>query len=283
MNGLLTTFASTLKVDIAPAGTFHIGGVAISNSVLYGWIGAVLMIIFFIWVARRITVNPKGGIIQYVEVIADFMVGTVEGAFEDKQRAQKYILYFIPLFFFILFNNLLGLIPGAGYAITYHGNDFLRPFTADFNATLAMGVVTMALVYISSIREIGVKEYFGHFFVGSLKNPFYWFLGIIEMITDLTRVISLSLRLFLNISIVGIIVVVFAWLGHVLAPLTATPFYFLDLFDDVLQAFIFVLLGTMYIAIAVNHVSEHRSDTSLTEGGIPETMDAKPGRTGGVA
>lgn len=274
--------ASALKVEIAPTTTLHIGGVAISDSVLLGWISTVIMVVLFIWIAHRITVKPKGGLIQYIEVITDFMVGTVVDAFEDKQRAQKYVLYFIPLFFFILFNNLFGLIPGVGQAISLHGSDLFRPFTADFNATLAMAVVTMLLVYVSSIREVGIKQYLGHFFVGSLKNPFYWFLGIIEMITDITRVISLSLRLFLNISIVGIIVVVFAWLGHVLAPLTATPFYFLDMFDDVLQAFIFVLLGTMYIAIAVNHVSQH-SDDSLTEGEIPETMDPKPERTGGVA
>jgi hypothetical protein len=74
--------------------------------------------------------------------------------------------------------------------------------------------------------------------------------------------------------------VVFAWLGHALAPATATPFYFLDLFDDMLQAFIFVLLATMYIAIAVNHVTEHKQ-AGLTEGAIPETMDAKPGGASG--
>jgi F-type H+-transporting ATPase subunit a len=276
MTGFLTQFAaSQLKIDIAPSGLFHIGGLTITDSILYGWIATAIIVMLFIWVARRATVSPKGGIIQYVEAVADFIVGTVEGAFEEKQRAQKYILYFVTLFFFLLANNLLGLIPGVGDSINYHGNALLRPFTADFNATLAMAVVTMGLVYVNSIREAGIKDYLAHFFVGSAKNPFYLFLGLIEMITDLTRVISLSLRLFLNISIVAIIVVVFAWLGHVLAPLTATPFFFLDLFDDILQAFIFVLLGTMYVAIAVNHVSEHRRD-NLTEGAKPETMDAKP-------
>jgi len=283
MPGVLGKFAaSALNVYIAPSGVFHIGSVSISNSILFGWISTLVIVVVFIWVARHITVKPKGGIIQYIEVAADYMVGTIEGAFEEKKRAQKYILYFITLFFFILANNLLGLIPGVGESIKYSGSPLLRPFTADLNATLAMGVITMGLVYGSSVRELGIKNYFKHFFVGSLKNPFYVFLGLIEMITDVTRVISLSLRLFLNISIVGIIVVVFAWLGHVIAPLTATPFYFLDIFDDVLQAFIFVLLGTMYIAIAVNHASEHKED-GLTEEGIPETMNATPDKVSGSA
>ena len=261
------------QVHIAPASVFNIGPIAITNSILYGWIGAVVMIILFIWIARRISVKPRGGIIQFIEVIAEYIGGTVESAFDDKARAQKYLLYFVPLFFFILFNNLIGLIPGVGESLTSNGNALLRPLTADFNATLAMAVITMGIVYSSSIKEIGIKAYLSHFFVGSLKNPLYIFLGLIEMITDLTRVISLSLRLFLNISIVEIIVVVFAWLGHALAPVSAAPFYLLDLFDAVLQAFIFVLLGTMYLAIAVNHGSAHAKH-DLTEEGLPERMNA---------
>lgn len=281
MMGFFTKFAaSTLNVHIAPSGVFHIGNIAITDSILYGWIATAIMVALLIWVARRATIKPKGGIIQYVEVIADFIVGTVRDAFDEKQRAQKYVLYFVTLFFFILINDLMGLVPVVGDALSYNGHALLRPFTADFNATLAMAVVTMVLVYVSSVREVGLKNYLGHFFMGSIKNPFYLFLGLIEIITDLTRVISLSLRLFLNISIVALIVVVFAWLGHILAPLTATPFFFLDLFDDILQAFIFVLLGVMYLAIAVNHVTEHRQ-SSLTEDSVPETMDAKPAETGG--
>jgi F-type H+-transporting ATPase subunit a len=275
MIGILTTFASSAPaVHIAPQTVFSIGGLNITNSILFGWISLVIMCVLFIWVARRTTVKPKGGIFQYIEVIADFITGTVEGAFEETERAQKYILYFITIFFFILVNNLIGLVPGVGEPLVSHGNALFRPFTADFNSTFAIAAVTMGLVYISSIRELGIRKYVSHFFVGSIKNPLYLFIGIIEIITDLTRVVSLSLRLFLNVAIGEIIIVVFAWLGHIIAPITATPFFFLDLFDDLLQAFIFVLLGAMYIAIAVNHGAEH-SDNSLTEGNIPETMEAK--------
>ncbi|HEX5447943.1 MAG TPA: F0F1 ATP synthase subunit A [Candidatus Saccharimonadales bacterium] len=264
--GFLTNFgASVPEVHIAPQTVFHLGPVAITNSILYGWISAVIMVAVFIIAARRITVHPKGGFIQFVEVVADYMSETVKDAFENKERSYKYILYFVTIFFFMLANNLLGIIPGVGESVTSHGNSLLRPFTADFNATLAMAVVTMLLVYVSSLREVGLKAYLGHFFMGSIKNPLYLFIGLIEMVTDLVRVISLSLRLFLNVAIVEAIVVVFAYLGHIIAPVTATPFYFLDIFDDILQAFIFALLGVMYLATAVNHVDEHRRAESLTE------------------
>jgi F-type H+-transporting ATPase subunit a len=272
MTGMFTTFASSAPVvHIAPQTVFSIGGLNITNSILFGWISAVIICVLFIWVARKITVKPKAGIIQYIEVAADFIGDTVQGAFDDSERAQKYILYFITVFFFILVNNLIGLVPGVGAPILSHGNDLFRPFTADLNSTLAMAAVTMGLVYVSSVRELGIRKYVSHFFVGSIKNPLYLFIGIIEIITDLTRIVSLSLRLFLNVAIGEIIIVVFSWLGHIIAPVTAAPFFFTDLFDDLLQAFIFVLLGAMYIAIAVNHGSEHEAN-SLTEGKIPETM-----------
>jgi F-type H+-transporting ATPase subunit a len=264
---ILTNFrlGGVPEVHIAPQTVLHLGPVAITNSILYGWISVVVLTIFFIVVARRISIHPKGGFIQFVEIVADFMADTVKDAFSNKERSYKYVLYFVTVFFFLLANNLLGIIPGVGESVTSHGNALLRPMTADFNATLAMAVITMGLVYISSLREVGLKNYLSHFFMGSIKNPLYLFIGLIEMLTDMVRVISLSLRLFLNIAIVEAIVVVFAYLGHFIAPLTATPFYFLDVFDDILQAFIFALLGVMYLSTAVNHVDEHHRAESLTE------------------
>jgi F-type H+-transporting ATPase subunit a len=210
----------------------------------------------FVWVARRMTIHPKGGFIQFVEIVAEFIEGTIKDAFEDHSRAHKYVPFFMTVFFFVLVNNLSGLIPGIGQPVTLHGADLLRSATSDFNLTIAMAAIMMVLVYVSSVREVGVKAYFGHFFMGSIKNPLYIFIALIEMITDITRVISLSLRLFLNVAVAELIIVVFAWLGSYLAPVAAVPFYFLAVFDGMLQAYIFALLGVMYLAIAVNEAGE---------------------------
>ena len=219
--------------------------------------------------------KQKGGLIQVVEAGVDFITNLVEGAFDDKERGRKYVPYFVTLFFFILLNNWLGLVPGVGEAITIHGSPLLRPFTGDWDATLAAAVITMGLVYGASIRAAGFKKYIQHFFIGSPLNPMYLFLGIIEMFTDLTRVVSLSIRLFLNITIGEIVIAVFSYLGHTIAsPITATPFTLIELFVGALQAYIFVILSVMYLAIAVNHVTGHHED--LTEEGLPETMGLTP-------
>ena len=269
----LLAAASGPTVHIAPLGLFHIGGYTITNSILYGWIGALVICTLLIGVARRVTVKPKGGLVQFIEVGVDFITNLVEGAFDDKKIGRKYVPFFVTLFFFILFNNWLGLLPIVGEGIKWGGNPLFRPFTADLDGTLAMAAITMLLVYGASIRESGgLRRYLRHFFVGSPANPLYLVIGLLEMFTDLTRVLSLSLRLFLNITIGEIVIGVFAYLGHVVAPLTALPFTLIELFICALQAYIFTILSTMYLAIAVNHAGEHAGDVDLTEDDVPETM-----------
>jgi F-type H+-transporting ATPase subunit a len=131
----------------------------------------------------------------------------------------------------------------------------------------------MIFVYFSSIKESGgLIKYFRHFFVGSPANPLYFAIGLLEMLTDLTRVISLSLRLFLNITIGEIVIAVFSYLGHIAAPVTALPFTLLEILVGALQAYIFTILAVMYLAIAVNHAEEHAADQDLTEDDVPETI-----------
>ncbi len=263
-------------VHVAPAPILEVGGFTITNSILYGWIATVIIAVFLIAVARRVTVKPQAGAMQLIEAGADFITGLVENSFTNKAKGRRYVPYFVTLFFFILLSNWLGLLPLVGDAFTRGDHPIFRPFTADLNGTLAAGIVTMLVVYSASIRESGgFIKYIKHFFLGSPLNPLYLIIGILEMFTDLTRVLSLSLRLFLNVTIGEIVIAVFAYLGHFLAPLTALPFTLIELFVGALQAYIFTVLSIMYLAIAVNHADEHHADgdQGLTHDEVPETMN----------
>lgn len=263
------------SVHVAPGAVWQIGGLIITNSILYGWICAVFICVLLIWVARQVTVKPKGGIIQYVEVLVEFITDLVEGAFDDIKVGRKYVGYFVTIFFFIILNNWLGLLPIVGEGFSSGSHPLLRPFTGDLNGTLAMGLVTMLVVYVASIRESGgVIKYLRHFFVGNPLNPLFLIVALLEIITDLTRVISLSLRLFLNITIGEILIAVFSYLGHFLAPLTALPFTLLEIAVAALQAYIFTVLATTYLAIPANAAKEH---DDLTEGKVPETIEVSNG------
>lgn len=262
------------SVHVAPAGVFEIGGWTITNSILYGWVCAIAIGVFLLWVARRVTVKPKGGVTQSVELVVDFIYNLVVNAFDDKKIGRKYVPFFMTMFFIILLNNWLGLLPIVGEGFTADGKPIFRPFTGDLNATFALGLVTMVFVYGASIKEAGGPfRYLRHFFIGSPLNPLYFLIGLIELFTDLTRVLSLSLRLFLNITIGEIVIAVFAYLGSVAAPLTALPFTILEFGVGALQAYIFTILATMYLAIAVNSSQAHSQEhEDLTDVGPAETM-----------
>ena len=266
------------SVHVAPAGVFNLGGLVITNSILYGWICTIAIIVLLIIVAQRVTVKPQGGFIQFIEAGAEFITSLVVNTFDDKQRGRKYVPFFVTLFFFLLLSNWLGLLPGVGEALHVGETPLLRPFTADLNGTLAAGIITMAVVYTASIRESGgFIRYMRHFFVGNPLNPLYFVIGLLEMITDMTRVLSLSLRLFLNVTIGEIVIAVFSYLGHVAAPLAAMPFTLVELFVGALQAYIFTVLSLMYLAIAVNHAHQP-GHQDLTEEQVPETMGLQPGK-----
>jgi F-type H+-transporting ATPase subunit a len=137
----------------------------------------------------------------------------------------------------------------------------------------------MVVVYIASIKEVGgFRKYIKHFFMGSPLNPLYLVIGLIEMMTDLTRALSLALRLFLNVTIGEIVISVFAFLGgivfpgHLLSPIAAVPFTLLELGVGALQAYIFVILGVNYLAISVNSAHAHNEHDDLTEDAPPETI-----------
>lgn len=285
ISGFLGRFAATGSgptVHVAPAGVFDIGGFTITNSILYGWLCVIAISTFLIWVARHVTVKPQGGVIQFVEAGVEFVRDLVENAFDDKKIGRKYAPYFVTVFFFIILNNWLGLLPIVGEGFHSGENPLLRPFTGDLNGTLAIGIFTMLTVYVASIRESGGPiKYLRHFFIGSPLNPLYFVIGLLEMFTDLTRVLSLSLRLFLNITIGEIVISVFSYLGHFGASLTALPFTLLEVLVAALQAYIFTVLATMYLAIAVNHTSAHPEEEDLTEDDVPETMVPQATAQGG--
>lgn len=274
ISGLLSRFAIDPVIHITPLTVFTFKGFGITNSMLYGVACALLIMIVLITVARRMTLKPKGGLTQVVEVGTDFITDLLKSSLNSEEKAVKYAPYFVAIFFFILFSNWLGLLPIVGEAFRGHGEPLLRPFTADLNGTLAAATVTWVLVQFFAIRESGILKHMRHYFNGSFKNPITLLLGIFEIFSDFTRIASLALRLFLNVAIGEIIIAVFSALGGVAGSITALPFTILELLVGALQAYIFVMLSIMYLAVAVNH-GGHEDEDHLT---VDEVVRAETGK-----
>lgn len=241
------------SVHIAPAGLFEIGGHTITNSMLFAWVCSLIIIVLLVSVAKKMTLRPKAGFTQLVEIGTDFITKVLEGAMGDHDKAIKYAPYFVTIFFFIALSNILGLLPGVGEAFTYNGAPAFRAFTADLNGTFAAAVISMVMIQYFAIRESGFVKHLRHYFVGKLWNPLTYLIGVYEVLNELVRVFSLALRLFLNVAIGEIIISVFAYLGKFAAPLTSFPFLFLELGVALLQAYIFVMLSVTYLSLAISH------------------------------
>lgn len=260
---LVTRFAAESSgpaVHITPGTVTEIGGITITNSILYGWISSLVLVVLFILTARRVGLHPKKGFSQILEIGSDFITNQMTAALGSRKKALQYAPYFVTFFFFIMFSNWLGLLPGVGEALTINESPVFRPFTADLNGTLAAAAVIMTLVQYFAIKESGLLKHLSHYFNGSFKNPLTIFLGVFEMLSELIRVFSLALRLFLNVTIGEVIIAVFSYLGSFAAPITALPFVLLELAVGGLQAYIFVMLSMTYLSVAIKHGAEHEAE-----------------------
>lgn len=240
-------------VHIAPGGLFELGGYTITNSMLFMWICSMIIFIALAVTAKRMTLQPKKGFTQFIEIGTEFIMSMLQGSLGSRAKAVKYAPYFVTIFFFIVFTNIMGLLPGVGEAVTVGENPLFRAFTADLNGTLAVAVIAMILIQYFAMRESGFIKHLRHYFAGKLWNPLTYVIGFYEVLNELIRVFSLALRLFLNVAIGEIIIAVFSYLGKFAAPLTSLPFLVLELGVALLQAYIFVMLSVTYLSLAIHH------------------------------
>lgn len=260
---MLSLFAAEeLHISIAPEKLFEIGNFTIYNSMVYGWISSIAIIILLILARKKLKVGSIKGPAQLLDAGVEFIVTTLENTLGSRRMAVKYAPLFATLFFFIFMSNLLGLLPGVGHSLTYEGTSLLRPFTADLNGTLAMAIFGIILVQVLAIKEAGVKGYAKHYFPGKLINPATYLIGAFEIFTEFTRLITLALRLFLNIAVGEILILVFSDLAGYVGPIAGLPFTLLEIFVGMLQAYIFVVLLAAYLSLAASHGNHTEAETA---------------------
>ncbi len=273
MLGSLLHFASSdIHVSLKAEPIAQIGPLTVTNSMLYGILSSAFIILMLVWAAKKISIRPKKGWAQFVEMIMDYILSMLEGVFGSRKLAIKFAPIFGSFFIFILVNNTLGLLPvvGPSVEITYEGvaTPLLRPFTADLNATIAMAVAAILMVQVLSIKEQGGKKHLQHYFTNKPWNPLNFFIGVLEVFGELTRILSLSLRLFLNTAVGEILIAVFTSL--VLAggrtPLAALPIILFEVLVAGIQAYVFTVLSATYLGLAISHAHDDEHGKEHQEG-----------------
>ena len=177
-----------------------------------------------------------------LEEAVSFLYGMVDDFIGPKGR--NYVTLVGTMFIFILFGNLMGLVPG------------LKSPTSNFNVTLGCALTVFVYYQFHGIKEQGIVGYVKHFLTP--PGAPIWIAPIyfpIEIISHLSRVLSLSVRLFGNIFGEDLVIIILASLVPFVLPL---PMMFLGLITSALQAYIFSMLTTIYLAGAV--VVDHGPD-----------------------
>ena len=201
--------------------------------------------------------------IQRIDVAGAGVITLIEGPLGSRAAAVKFAPAFAVYFLFILLSNVTALVPLVGPALTMMvdgvNTPVLRPFTADLNGAIALAVIAIIMVQVMSIREQGGKNHLKHYFSDKPFNPINFFIGILEVFGEFTRVLSLSLRLFLNTAVGEILVSVFTSL--ILAggrtPLAVLPILLFEILVAGIQAYVFTVLAATYLGLATAHHREH--------------------------
>lgn len=258
------------EITLAAEPITHIGNFAITNSLLNTWLVLFFIIIFSLFLRRKITKVPKG-IQNLFEIIVDGALNLVDSVTNSRKKSLKILPIVFSLFIFILINNWLGLLPGIGsigYIETAHGHSTFIPYfrggTADMNTTLALALIAVISSNIFGIFTVGLWKYTNKFLNFNailaipknitkdpsivIVNPIKFFVGVVEIIGEIAKVASLSFRLFGNIFagevLLASIAVIFAYGLPI-------PFMFLEVIVGIIQALIFAMLTTVYFAIAM--------------------------------
>jgi len=257
----------------------HVGNFTITNSLIMSWITVVILVTFFVSVGRKTSKNKTGkpsGIQNLFEIILEQALNMADSVTGSRKKTAKFLPIVLALFLFILVSNWMGLFPGVG-TIGFvesgeHGKVFvplLRGATADINTTLAIGLFSVVMSHIFGVIAVGAWNHFNKFV--NLKaiiaipkkikkdptilmvNPIKIFVGLIEIVGEIAKVASLSLRLFGNVFAGEVLIASMMALSAFILPL---PFMFLEIIVGVVQALVFSILTLAFMSIATT-AEEH--------------------------
>lgn len=239
-------------------------GLHITNAILTTWFISLVILLGALALRKQLTAVP-GKFQNTIEMIYLYFLDSATSIIGRRDIAIQIFPFVATLFFFITLSNWSGLLPGNhsfGVIHEYKGKieliSFLRPPSTDLNMVVAMAICAVAYVQYIGMKFLGVKSYLGKFF--NFSSPVLFFVGILELIAEFTRIISYSFRLFGNIFAGKVLVTVIFFLTLSLVqyvPFVPLPFYMLEMFVGAIQAFVFCFLVIVLTAVAVTSHDNH--------------------------
>lgn len=233
-------------------------GIPITNTLITSWIVMAVLILLAFFVGRNLKLVP-GKVQGMFESILEYILAYMTETLENRRIAEKFFPLIATLFLFIFAANFLEFTPGIGSVGFFHGEvghteftPLLRSVNTDLNVTLALAIISFLVIEITGIVVIGFLKYFKKFV--NLKSALGFFIGIIELFSEMARLISFSFRLFGNIFAGEVLILVAVAFIPVFLPV---PLMLFEVFVGFIQAAIFSLLTLFFIKIAITPAEEH--------------------------
>jgi len=221
----------------------------ITNTLLVSWIAMGILIISAIVTRFQIRTIPTG-IQNFFESIIELGFQTVSDLAGEK-KTKVFFPFVMTFFLYIIVSNWLGLLPGFG-TITYKDVPLLRSINSDLNMTLSLALVSAIATHLFAVKYLGIKNYLVRWVA---LNPIFLFVGILEIISEFTKIVSLSFRLFGNIFAGE---VVLSTISSIFAFILPLPFYFLEIIVGFVQAAVFAMLTLVFmVLLSEKHQASH--------------------------
>ncbi len=223
-------------------------GYTFTNSLLMTWITMALLIAFAVLLRRNLALIPgklQAGVEWLFEGVLNYMTETLE----DAKVARRFFPLVMTIFLFVLVANELAFIPGVGSLgfETAHGFvPLLRAPGADLNFTLALAFIAFFVIEITGIAMLGLWKYSGKYL--NFTSPINFIVGIIELLSNLGRIISFSFRLFGNVFAGEVMIAVAAFFVAYFLPVPLMAF---EVFVGFIQAVVFSMLTLFFIKLAI--------------------------------
>jgi len=233
------------EISIKAEPLFKIGSFAFTNSLFTS------LIVFFLFLLLGLIYNKEARLKKKSQFyyLINFILKTIYQLFESilKEKTMIFFPIFAGFFLYILLNNWFGLLPGIG-SLLFHHLPIFRGNNADLNATISLALIAFVLIQLNGMKYLGVKGYLKKFF--NISNPINFFVGILETISEFSKIISFSFRLFGNIFAGEVLLTIIAFLIPVLV---SFPFLILEVFVGLIQALVFSMLSAVFLNVAISH------------------------------
>ena len=258
-----------VHVEIAAEELFAIGPLIVTNSMIGALLASFVLLLAARWFTRRSGIVPSRAQ-SLIELPIEFLAGVVRGT--GGKRWRQFAPLIFAIFLFVLTANWLSLLPGVGTIGLAHGEGehriivpFVRAGAADLNFTLGLALISFVSFIAFGLRANGLRGYLRELLIA---EPAYMtpLLTPIHLISELSRVISLSMRLFGNVFAGEVLLA--TMLALTTASLFTLPLAFavpgifigLELLFGLVQALVFALLSMTYITLAIAEHRQHGSD-----------------------